>query len=174
MSVRFRICLAVWVATVAVSACCSSARADALELDGGWTMDITPSLKLPPESETAEIPTPPVPEPTETRTLDAQPLSTITCPPIVTDPGSAYRRIYDSIPFNRAEYNANPSYRHDSTMELLTGNPRHQTILTHSTIPGRQPWRRVGVIPYRYNNFYRGLNYYFYFPYWNARGFYLR
>jgi len=86
----------------------------------------------------------------------------------------AYNRIYRTIPFNRAEYRANPSYRHDSTMEILTGNARHQTIVKHTTVKPQPATTPVTapVIPYRYNNWSRGLNYYFYFPYWNARGFY--
>lgn len=43
-----------------------------------------------------------------------------------------YRRIYNSVPFSRAEYKANPNYRHDSTMEILTGNARHQTVINHN------------------------------------------
>jgi hypothetical protein len=57
-------------------------------------------------------------------------------------------------------------------MEILTGNARHQTILHHSTAPAPRTSRPAPVIPYRYNNLYRGLNYYFYFPYWNYRGIY--
>jgi hypothetical protein len=34
-----------------------------------------------------------------------------------------YETIYASIPFNRAEYFANPGYRHDATMSLLLGQP---------------------------------------------------
>jgi hypothetical protein len=45
---------------------------------------------------------------------------------------AAYRQIYKSIPFSRAEYRVNPNYRHDSTMEILTGNARHQTIVQHN------------------------------------------
>jgi hypothetical protein len=41
---------------------------------------------------------------------------------------ASYRQIYRSIPFNRALYNANPNYRHDATMELLTGKGRTQTV----------------------------------------------
>ena len=85
-----------------------------------------------------------------------------------------YRHIYSRIPFIRAEYNANPSYRHDTVMELLTGNARHQTTVQHSTQPAapRPPVGPINAIPYRYNNPARGLNYYFYFPYWNYRGIY--
>ena len=50
----------------------------------------------------------------------------------------AYRAIYDSIPFSRAEYEANPSYRHDATMELLFGQMR-------PTIIQRQQRTRVDV-----------------------------
>ncbi len=34
-----------------------------------------------------------------------------------------YARLYDAIPFSRAEWLANASYRHDSAMALLTGQP---------------------------------------------------
>ena len=37
-----------------------------------------------------------------------------------------YRRIYHSIPFIRSEYEANPSYRHEATMEILFGQLRPQ------------------------------------------------
>lgn len=93
----------------------------------------------------------------------------------VVDPAD-YQRVYRSIPFNRAEYDANPTYRHDTTMEILTGNPRHQTIVKHTSIrhAGETPVSSTTpahLLPYRYNNPDRGLNYYFYFPYWNYRGF---
>ena len=39
-----------------------------------------------------------------------------------------YSEIYKSIPFIRAEYNANPSYIHDSTMEILFGQMRPTVI----------------------------------------------
>lgn len=43
-----------------------------------------------------------------------------------------YRDIYFSIPFNRAEYNAYPSYRHDATMELLF-NQMRPTVIQRGT-----------------------------------------
>lgn len=55
---------------------------------------------------------------------------------------AAYRRVYDSIPFSRSEYRVNPNYRHDSTMEILTGNSRHQTIVQHNH-EHRQPVQRI-------------------------------
>lgn len=92
--------------------------------------------------------------------------------PAAADP-EIYARIYRTIPFNRAEYNVNPSYRHDATMEILTGNARHQTIVKHTTERPRPIVQTAPpVLPWRYNDAVRGLNYYFYFPYWNFRGYY--
>lgn len=53
-----------------------------------------------------------------------------------------YRRIYNSVPFSRAEYLANPNYRHDSTMEILTGNARHQTVINHN-FEHKEPVKRI-------------------------------
>lgn len=36
---------------------------------------------------------------------------------------SQYESIYNSIPFSRAEYVANPGYRHQATMSLILGQP---------------------------------------------------
>ena len=33
----------------------------------------------------------------------------------------SYREIYNSIPFSRSEYDANPAYRHQATMEIMLG-----------------------------------------------------
>ncbi len=43
--------------------------------------------------------------------------------------GLTYEQAYNAIPFNRAEYDANPSYRHDSAMELLFDQMRPTTII---------------------------------------------
>ena len=80
-------------------------------------------------------------------------------------PADAYRKIYASIPFNRAEYVANPSYRHDATMELLTGNPRLTSGYTGKTLelPKVTPYRPY--LPSR--NEYREVP----FPYFGGAGF---
>lgn len=44
-----------------------------------------------------------------------------------------YSEVYRSIPFNRAEYNANPSYIHDATMEFLFGQMRPTVIHRNTT-----------------------------------------
>ncbi|MCA9076119.1 MAG: hypothetical protein KDA93_13910 [Planctomycetaceae bacterium] len=75
---------------------------------------------------------------------------------------SEYRHLYDSIPFSRAEYLANPSYRHDSTMELMTGVPR-QSALSRGYTP-----RLAGETPrsplFLYNR-YGGIG-----PYYGSGG----
>jgi hypothetical protein len=43
-------------------------------------------------------------------------------------PGLTYSDAYNQIPFHRAEYEANPGYRHDAAMELLFGQLRPTTI----------------------------------------------
>ena len=89
-----------------------------------WTMEIEPAVKL------SAVPSVPV---------DAR--SAVAGETAVFDP-AAYARVYNSIPFNRAEYDVNPNYRHDSTMEILTGNPRHQTIVQHN-FEHKQPVKRI-------------------------------
>ena len=58
---------------------------------------------------------------------------------------AAYIEVYNSIPFSRAEYRANPGYRHQATMELLFGQMRSEVVvqfagpLTQSTINNITP-----------------------------------
>ena len=49
--------------------------------------------------------------------------------PVFEKNGLTYEQAYNAIPFNRAEYDANPSYRHDSAMELLFDQMRPTTII---------------------------------------------
>jgi len=44
-----------------------------------------------------------------------------------------YASVYESIPFNRAEYEANPGYRHDAAMEILFGKLRDTVIYRNGT-----------------------------------------
>jgi len=41
---------------------------------------------------------------------------------------AAYAEVYNSIPFRRSEYVANPNYRHEATIELLLGQIRPKTV----------------------------------------------
>lgn len=61
-----------------------------------------------------------------------------------------YTEVYNQIPFSRSEYDANPAYRHDATMELLLGQIRpvtYQTTNVNVTTGGWSPWI----------NYYRGF-----------------
>ncbi len=62
--------------------------------------------------------------------------------PVVTVNSAEYRRVYRSIPFSRAEFSVNPNYRHDTTMEILTGNSHSQTIVQHN-YEHKQPVHRI-------------------------------
>lgn len=42
---------------------------------------------------------------------------------VAENPATSYQEIYKSIPFNRAEYLANPSYRHEATISLMLDQP---------------------------------------------------
>jgi hypothetical protein len=70
-----------------------------------------------------------LPDPIEPRTVDVGEGWSLTIAPAgplaptPASPAAAYRTAYDAIPFSRAEWLANASYRHDSAMALLTGYP---------------------------------------------------
>lgn len=78
-----------------------------------------------------------------------------------------YPQVYNAIPFIRSEYEANPSYRHDATMEFLFGQMR-QTVIQRSRTTvnqnsggGAYPMNPV-YSPYGFNSYY----YPFYTPYY--------
>ncbi len=48
---------------------------------------------------------------------------------------AAYAEVYNSIPFRRSEYLANPSYRHEATIEVLLGQIRPKTVANVATPP---------------------------------------
>lgn len=66
-----------------------------------------------------------------------------------------YWRVYRSIPFLRSEYVANPSYRHDATMEILFGQLRPTVV---QKLPA-QPRPHNTLFPFE-NNFIRPNSYY--------------
>lgn len=75
-----------------------------------------------------------------------------------------YRNIYEAIPFSRTEYLANPSYRQETTMELLFGELRPMTIhkvqrpqVHHDRVP-------LSAVPYPYRAYP-----YAEFDYWQYR-----
>ena len=158
MSLRFRVCLVAWITVVAVTACSQWASADSFAVTPDWTMEITSAQKAVPLAAASEV------------AVEAVPANSDGCGTLRVD-SADYVRIYKSIPFNRAEYNANPTYRHDSTMEILTGNARHQTIVRHGTPKQVQrsttPYVGAGLPGYYPDYFIRPgvrLKYYRHFP----------
>ncbi|MGH7201758.1 MAG: hypothetical protein ACREJB_14210 [Planctomycetaceae bacterium] len=77
----------------------------------------------------------------------------------------AYMAVYFGIPFLRTEYEANPAYRHEATMEILFGHLRPTVI--HKTQPGVvvRPYDPYGFvkpgIPFETDAY--NLNYNFFF-----------
>lgn len=192
MSKRFKVCFSLWFAVLAISLCCGESFAQeslrlapapveavqpplapapgflpaseesavpaapiAVVSDEDWVIEITPALKLRSDAAQSEIQMvehpQDAPQPAISRVQFA----------------SEYQRIYDSIPFNRAEYNRNPTYRHDSAMEILTGNARHKTIVKHQPQQVVRPVaQRRQMNPYQFGYLRPALrlNYYRYFP----------
>ncbi len=182
MSLRFRICLIVWLAVVVLTALTGKVQAQdtVIEVtpvpavsDADWAIEISPALKL------SSVKPVEVQQQMIVADETGQPL----CGNAMAN-ADRYTKIYESIPFNRAEYAVNPSYRHDSTMEILTGNARHQTILRHNTgmRPATAPasGAQQTVIPYGFVRPSLRLNYYRHFPslnpyynmFWNYSGIY--
>jgi hypothetical protein len=56
----------------------------------------------------------------------------------------SYREIYNSIPFSRAEYDANPAYRHQATMEIMLGQ-LHPIIVAPQALPRHETNREITV-----------------------------
>lgn len=66
------------------------------------------------------------------------------CPPAHAQIDSRrYREIYRSIPFSRAEYDWNPGYRHQATMEMLLGQ-LHPVIVAPAAPATVQPQPKTG------------------------------
>ena len=57
-----------------------------------------------------------------------------------------YQQIYNSIPYRRSEYLANPSYRHDTTVEILFGQMRPTVVHRQD-----QPQRVINPRPSQVN-----------------------
>jgi len=91
--------------------------------------DVTPA----PRDEFA----PPVPEAAPATAVDSLELA------------KRYRQIYNAIPFDRTEYEANPSYRHEAAMEILFGKMRPTVMQrSHTVIDVHEPPVMPMAIPY--------------------------
>lgn len=118
-----------------------------------WSSDTTPVMATPaadiviqPAAFTEESPTihvqtddapvsPPLPlEDTELPPAAAEPVPSASPASPALAHATRYAEIYASIPFSRTEYDANPSYRHDATMELLLGQPRPRPAVQQTSV----------------------------------------
>lgn len=68
--------------------------------------------------------------------------------PVMTVNGLTYAEVYRSIPYSRTEYVADPSYRHDATMEVLFGELRPGCGSDHGQEQG-QVIQNAVYTPYR-------------------------
>lgn len=87
------------------------------------------------EADAAAVPPAPAKAETVAPVADSDDLPTVNAPCATGNPTcdplamvKLYSRVYDQIPFSRAEYTANPSYRHDATMEFLFGKMRPMVV----------------------------------------------
>ena len=80
-----------------------------------------------------------------------------------------YPLVYSAIPFSRAEYEANPSYRHDATLEFLFGQMRPTVIQRGTTVVNhRYPNATMpspAYSPYGFNSYYYPFHNGYYRPY---------
>lgn len=114
---------------------------------GEWKIEIIPGPAIGPSPIPKAKATTAKAAPNETsRTATDDPASTATegTPAVVSanhaeaafPPGltaSSYAEVYNSIPFRRSEYLANPNYRHEATIEILIGQLRPKTVLMHAS-----------------------------------------
>jgi hypothetical protein len=113
-----------------------------------------------PPTETPASPEPAAPVPTApSDASDDAPAGDIAIEPMSGADTKAgdYQRVYASVPFSRAEYLANPSYRHDTAMELLTGNQR-QVVIHRNYTPRLHEPRDVQPI-FLYNRYGGGVGF---------------
>lgn len=97
-----------------------------------------------------------------------------------------YSQVYNSIPFSRAEYLANPAYRHEATIELMFGEMRPTTIQKNDTprriynLPALDESPRTPYAPYSYGSPFRWTSPWGYpggyfpgrYPYWTPNSTY--
>jgi hypothetical protein len=80
---------------------------------------------------------------------------------------AAYSEVYNSIPFRRSEYDGNPNYRHEATIEILLGQVRPKTVnyvsapaAPAATCCSPRPVSYVGLFtPWGAKNFYYHYSY---------------
>lgn len=142
-----------------------------------WNVEITPRYVIAQnETEQPAAATVPEPPPAATDANAEYEGVAINPAPVSTREFNAksYVDVYNSIPFSRSEYDYNPGYRHEATMELLLGQVKTRTIIERAA-PAQQTWYRPAMYTTPYRTFYGryGVNFnlwwrrvpLFYYPY---------
>ena len=130
------------VATIALALSATSIRAEQQAASADeWTIEIVPRSTLVVDRGVLAENERPIITPLRTAQVEggSQPPETVPAPPRPGDEdpetppetqaaavpfdASLYKSIYSSIPFSRAEYVANPGYRHQATMSIILGQP---------------------------------------------------
>ena len=86
---------------------------------------------------------------------------------------AAYAEVYNSIPFRRSEYLANPSYRHEATVEILLGQVRPKTVANVSTPPAATCCSPRAVSYVGLFNPWGAKNYYYHYSYSRPTGYWV-
>ncbi len=154
-----------WVVTVVpesnavVPALAADSPSGVQVLPASFTQVAAPPIPDDDRPEAAPNSLPPSPDPA------AAPIPCEVAPPQALNRVNLYRQVYDSIPFSRAEYNANPSYRHDATMEFLFGQMRPTVIQRGTTkveVEVNAP--PLAIDPWIYNRYGVRRYYYPFYP----------
>jgi hypothetical protein len=122
----------------------SADEKDGIIRDPNWSIEIRPAARAlgnqPPSGPTlvpaAFEEAAPVPESVanEPKPIGPPPLAAPQfATTVVTPPRMTYAEAYGAVPFNRAEYEANPGYRHQAAVELMFGVLRPTTMVQQYT-----------------------------------------
>jgi len=77
--------------------------------------------------------------------------------------GLTYRQAYNMVPFSRSEYDANPSYRHDTAVELMFNEMRPTSIYrSYSPRSSKYPVVNDPTLYREFGYGYYGTRYYRY------------
>ncbi|HEX6986776.1 MAG TPA: hypothetical protein VF170_15465 [Planctomycetaceae bacterium] len=113
--------------------------------DGGASIVLTALQETFQDAEEGPVPQPVEPADTAEPAEADEPLPTVT-PAASVDP-AAYWAVYRTIPFIRTEYLANPSYRHEATMEFLFGQLRPTVVHKHYQVRRPAPAPVPAIVP---------------------------
>lgn len=145
-----------------------SQSAESQSAESQPTEEAIPTAEAVPSPESTTQPPPPLMTEGEAVPVTAP----IDCPPAMA---SRYLEVYASIPFFRSEYVANPSYRHEATMEILFGQLRPTVVHKYQPRAADYVTPDINYVqPYSFYRHGRRYNYNFWYPGPSIRQYYRR